>query len=172
MKLLNRHRLTSQKGAAVVEFAIVVPLLLLFFFGIIEFSLLMYNKQVLTNASREGTRYGIIQHTPDRRTIGEIQDVVLDWAEPRLITFGADILEKNDGDIAVTACYAETDTLDCSILGNWVGSVPGANFGDKLKVSITYNYDFLLVPNIPLLGTENNLPGTISLNAETVMNYE
>jgi hypothetical protein len=49
----------DQKGAAVVEFAIVLPLLVLLIAGIIEFSLLLYNKQVITNASREGAREGI-----------------------------------------------------------------------------------------------------------------
>ena len=44
----------NQKGAALIEFAIVLPLLLLLVFGAIEFGLLFYNKQVITNASREG----------------------------------------------------------------------------------------------------------------------
>ena len=50
----------NQKGAAIVEFAIILPLLLLLIFGMIEFSLLMYNKAMITNASREGARRGIV----------------------------------------------------------------------------------------------------------------
>ena len=46
-----------QRGAAAVEFAIVLPLLLVFVFGIIEFGFLLYDKAVITNASREGARY-------------------------------------------------------------------------------------------------------------------
>ena len=49
-----------QKGAVAVEFALILPVLVLLLFGIVEFSLLMYNKQILTNASREGARYGIV----------------------------------------------------------------------------------------------------------------
>jgi len=51
-------RLNSQEGAAMIEFAIILPLLLLFIFGIIEFSLALFNQQVITNAAREGARRG------------------------------------------------------------------------------------------------------------------
>ena len=48
-------KIKDQDGATVVEFALVLPLLVVFIFGIIEFSLLLYNKAMITNASREGT---------------------------------------------------------------------------------------------------------------------
>ena len=54
----------SQRGASAVEFALILPLLIVLTFGIIEFGLLMYNQQVLTNAAREGARYGIVQTDP------------------------------------------------------------------------------------------------------------
>jgi Flp pilus assembly protein TadG len=44
----------DQNGGAVVEFAIILPLLIALLFGIVEFGLLLYNKQIITNASREG----------------------------------------------------------------------------------------------------------------------
>lgn len=49
----------NPKGAAAVEFAIVLPLLMLLICGTIEFGVLLYNKQVVTNASREAVRAGI-----------------------------------------------------------------------------------------------------------------
>ena len=55
-----RSKFSSQKGASAVEFALVLPLLMLILFGIIEFGLLMYNKAMITNASREGARRGIV----------------------------------------------------------------------------------------------------------------
>jgi Flp pilus assembly protein TadG len=46
----------SERGAAAVEFALVVPVLLLLVFGVIEFSRL-YNEQIsLTNAARSAAR--------------------------------------------------------------------------------------------------------------------
>ena len=54
MKMLNKN--IDQKGVAAVEFAIVLPFLVLLICGTIEFGLMFYNKQVITNASREGVR--------------------------------------------------------------------------------------------------------------------
>jgi len=49
----------NQKGAVAVEFAMLAPLLLLIIGGIIDFGHAYYIKQVVTNASREGARYGV-----------------------------------------------------------------------------------------------------------------
>lgn len=47
-----------------MEFALVLPVLLLILFGIIEFGLVMFDQAVITNASREGARAGIVLKTP------------------------------------------------------------------------------------------------------------
>jgi len=50
-------RMRDQRGAAAVEFAIVLPLLMLLLLGILEFGW-MFNQQIsLTNAAREAARY-------------------------------------------------------------------------------------------------------------------
>jgi Flp pilus assembly protein TadG len=46
-----------------VEFAIGSTVLIMFLLGIIEFGYLWYQKQVLTNAAREGARYGVTYQT-------------------------------------------------------------------------------------------------------------
>ncbi len=51
----------NQSGSAAVEFALVLPLLLLILFGTIEFGILMYDQSVITNAAREGARWGAVQ---------------------------------------------------------------------------------------------------------------
>ena len=48
----------SQKGNVLVEFAFILPLFLLLLFGVITFSVALYNKTVLTMATREGARAG------------------------------------------------------------------------------------------------------------------
>ena len=58
---MKRRLLKNQKGTEVVEFAIVSLLLFLLLFGIIDFGILLYDKAVITNASREGARAGIVQ---------------------------------------------------------------------------------------------------------------
>src|SRR5262245_58744247 len=68
-------RYTKEAGSVVVEFALVLPILLLIMFGGVEFGLAMYNKEVITNASREGARAGIVIGTP-RPTVTQITNVV------------------------------------------------------------------------------------------------
>ena len=55
-----RDRRGGQRGAAAVEFALVMPLLLLLVFGIIDFGLMINEKTVVANAAREGARDGAI----------------------------------------------------------------------------------------------------------------
>lgn len=50
---LNRH---ARRGAVVVEFALVLPLLALLVFGIIEFGHVFFVRQGLINAARVGAR--------------------------------------------------------------------------------------------------------------------
>jgi Flp pilus assembly protein TadG len=52
----TKMMIRDQNGGAAVEFAIILPLLIALLFGIVEFGLLLYNKQIITNASREGAR--------------------------------------------------------------------------------------------------------------------
>ncbi len=46
----------ADKGAAAVEFALVLPILLLLVFGIVDFSLVLNTQLNLTEAAREGAR--------------------------------------------------------------------------------------------------------------------
>jgi Flp pilus assembly protein TadG len=47
-------------GAAVVEFALLAPLLMTVFLGMIEMSRVMMIEQILNNAAREGARKGVL----------------------------------------------------------------------------------------------------------------
>jgi hypothetical protein len=48
----------SQLGQDAVEFAIILPLLLLVFLGVADFSRIMFSAITISNAAREGARYG------------------------------------------------------------------------------------------------------------------
>jgi Flp pilus assembly protein TadG len=60
---MNRFR--SQKGAALLETAITIPMVLLVCVGIFEFGRAYQTWQVLTNAAREGARAAIILGSTD-----------------------------------------------------------------------------------------------------------
>ena len=53
-------RMRSETGAELVEFALVLPILLLVFGGIVDFGLLLQRQQVVTNAAREGARLAVL----------------------------------------------------------------------------------------------------------------
>lgn len=50
----------SERGAALVEFALVVPLLMMMMCATIDFGLAVYTLNNLTAAAREGGRYGAV----------------------------------------------------------------------------------------------------------------
>lgn len=141
----------DQNGATAVEVAIVLPLLILVIFGIIEFSLLLYNKQVITNAAREGARVGIIVRTPPRdsgQENQEIKDTIKNYARNYLVTFGSDTLE--DDDITI--------------------SRQGMTFGDDLEVVVDYEYKFFVLNN-PISQIWGGI-GPINFSATSIMRME
>ena len=152
-----KKKLKIQSGAAVVEFALILPILILLLFGVIEFGTLMYNQQVLTNASREGARAGIVAGIPRLPYYGgdtsctsppiSIEAVVQCYAKNHLITFGSTNLLPAP---TITPPYD-----------------PNAPFGTDLEVTVNYNFEFLVIPNF--------IPGINRLramSAETLMKYE
>lgn len=54
-QVIFRH----ERGQDLIEFALVLPLLFLFLFGALDFGRAFFSYIVITNAAREGARYGI-----------------------------------------------------------------------------------------------------------------
>jgi Flp pilus assembly protein TadG len=52
------------EGISSVEFAIILPVLLLLVFGMIQFGLGFWLTQIITNGAREGARYGVVVSDP------------------------------------------------------------------------------------------------------------
>lgn len=133
----------NQKGAAAVEFALVLPILIALVLGIVEFSLALYDKAVVTNASREGARAGIVfRDSP--LTDGEISGIVDSYCQNRLITFG-------------TPTQVTTTVVREGL---------GAS-GDDLTVQVQYQYQFLAIPKFV-----TGITGGIQLDAQTIMRME
>lgn len=72
----------NERGATIVEAALVIPILLLFIIGILEFGRAYNEYQVLTNAAREAARYAV---APAPGANGQlpgtsaVQQVATDW---------------------------------------------------------------------------------------------
>jgi Flp pilus assembly protein TadG len=69
--------LRTEKGQAMVEFALVLPLLIALLCGIIDFGWLYYNQITLSNAAREGARYAVIHYDPAVDWKGAAEDRML-----------------------------------------------------------------------------------------------
>lgn len=149
MKLLK-----DQNGASAVEFAIVLPLLMTILFGIIEFSILLYNKQVITNASREGARAGIVS-APVALSDPEITGIINNYISGKLITFGSSVASPPD-----------IDRVDVDGNGNV------SDFGDNLIVTVDYDYTFLFIPKLVTNLTGLTAGGVKTITAVTVMRME
>ena len=54
------HRAKNDDGASTVEFALVVPVLILILFGIIEFGILFAQQLSLNSGARQGARAGVV----------------------------------------------------------------------------------------------------------------
>jgi len=78
----------KHRGTAVVEFALVLPLLLLVVDGVMEFSMVMYDKVILTNAAREAVRAGSMIQTV-KLTSAEIAAVAQSYCASYLLSFGS-----------------------------------------------------------------------------------
>ena len=140
-------RLKLQTGSNIVEFALILPLLLVLVFGIIDFGLALFDKAVITNASREGARAGMVFKVP-RLTDAEIEAVVQAYAGSHLVTFGTPNLQT-------TITRVDVDGL----LGD-------SSSGDTLSVRVNYPYNYLVMNKlIPALGSLN-------LSSTSVMRYE
>ena len=79
------RRTRHQRGAAAVEFALLLPVLMAMLMGALEMGLILYDKAVLTNATREGARAGIVLRNP-KPTVSEITNVVLQKSQTSLIS--------------------------------------------------------------------------------------
>jgi Flp pilus assembly protein TadG len=151
-----KEKLRTQRGTAVVEFALILPLLVVIVFGIIEFSILFYDKAMVTNASREGARVGIVFNVDGNGDWvavddGTITTTVNNYLRDNILS--RDYLINLGNPSATTASTTMTRA--------------GGSPGGTLTVSVTYTYTFMVIPNFIA-----SIVNPITLTAQTVMRFE
>lgn len=139
----------TQKGAAVVEFAIVLPFLLVMTFGIMEFGLLFYDKAIITNASREAARSGIAYKYP-KLTTQQIKAVATNYTNNYLVS------SQSGTSPTVTVTPSPTPTTT----------------NTPLTVKVDYPYRFFLFGSLYNLYTNGTMSNEINISATSVMNNE
>lgn len=71
-----RRRLGSQRGAEIIELALVTPIFLLLIAAMFDFGFLFRNWEVVTNAAREGARMGVLPDYLCDDTTTDVKDRV------------------------------------------------------------------------------------------------
>jgi Flp pilus assembly protein TadG len=111
--------ITEEKGQSMAEFAIVLPILVVFLFGVIQFGILFNNYVTLTDAVRAGARAAAVARQ-DSDPAGEAQTMVRSSAA-NLDQSNLNVSVSSDwqsgDDVTVTATYP----YSISLLG-WVVS--------------------------------------------------
>ncbi len=146
-------RARTDEGAAAVEFALVVPLLLVLVFGIIDFGILFGQNLSLNNAARDSSRFGVVRQidgSPGRtcyqvlkRTRDSSVAIALNPNDVGVTVSrsGTTICSIAAGTaLPVTANTAALQKLPCA------GSVGGTD--DQLRVAATYS-GRLVIPILP-----------------------
>jgi Flp pilus assembly protein TadG len=128
MKVLRRFR-KDEKGAAMVEFAIVAGLVFIpLMFGVIEFGRLIWAKNMVTSAAREGVRYAIVHGSSSGATF----------------------------DSAAVANYVigRTQISPIKVSTTWTGAKDPQD-----TVRVTVRYDYVPVVKVPGLVTTKTVTG-------------
>ena len=139
-------RIHSEKGAALIEAAITVPIILLISVGIFEFGRAYQTWQVLTNAAREGARMAVIEGSTDT----EVRKRVTDY-----LTAGG-LKTLADSNIVVKRDFALTATSSGS------------------RIQVNYPFEFIVLnPVVRLIAPADTKTGApITMAAATVMRNE
>lgn len=146
-----RRRATSRRGATVVEAALVLPIVLLFLFGIMEYGRYLFMLQMFTNAAREGCRYAVTHTEP--------------------VTIAGATTGSNTSDVTNTIssflggqqlASQNTQVYLSDSKGNNQGTWTNAQPGQYICVQITGNYT-AMVPSLL------SMPNSIPIAARSVM---
>ncbi len=138
-------KLKQVSGSALLEMMLVLPIFLLLISGVIETSAMLYDRTIISDASREGARYGIVVRNGSYATSSQVIAYTQQYCANHLITFAS-------------PSPPVTVTLTSS------ASSPA--LGDTLTVNVSYQYTGLLLYRLISIGQ------TVTLNATTKMAYE
>jgi Flp pilus assembly protein TadG len=129
MRRTRRTGKQSRKGAALLEFAVILPVYLLFVFGIIEYGRMVMVQQIITGAAREGARVGVLDDSTSA-TVSTAANRILSAAGIASATISA------TPDPPSSATYASFVTVTVSVPFSSVSWLPSPMYlGGKTLTS-------------------------------------
>ena len=143
-----------RSGATVVEAAVILPLVILFLLGILEYGRYVMMRQVLTNAAREGAHYALAHTEPVT-----IQGVTYGNSDTDVIN----VVNKYTAGQTLTGQTIQVYESDA--FGNNLGTWINAAAGELICVRISGTYNFLIPQML-------SLPSSMPMTAQAVMRSE
>jgi Flp pilus assembly protein TadG len=139
------NRIRNQRGAALLETAITIPLVLLVTVSIFEFGRAYQTWQVMTNAAREGARVAVLAEYTDAMVTDAVRNYLTAGQLPQAATAGVSV-ER---------------------------TVPfGANTASRVTVSYPFNF-MVLNPVIRLVNSSSTTgAGTTTMMSTALMRNE
>ncbi len=131
-----------------MEFALVVPWFFLMLFGIIEAGRFIYYYETLSNATREGARYAIVNGA---NTLG------CPSGPPAPGTSGCDVAGNN---VVARVRQSALGMAGVGVTPTWA---PDNGRGSTVRVDATYTYRSL-IPIVPLPQITVNAESTLVVN--------
>ena len=131
------------KGQSLVEFAIMLPILLLLILGVFDLGRVIYYYSAIANAAREGARFGVVLE-PGSASEASVEGFTLSRA------------------IGVDPVVNATYTIRTEIAGSEVNEI------QIIVVDTSYQF----IPATPLIGVLFEPSGFITVNASSVMDLE
>lgn len=121
-------------GTAAVEFAVILPFVMVLFLGIIEFGRVLMVQQILTNAAREGCRYAVLPGG----TISSSRDVVTTYLSNANITLSSPSTQVTVSPDPTTAAKGASITVNVTLPFSSVSWLPATIFmtGKSLSASV------------------------------------
>jgi Flp pilus assembly protein TadG len=151
---LQRSTGDAERGAALVEFALAVPLLLVVIAGIVDFGFVYQRYEVITNAAREGARLASLPGYD----AADVEAHVRAYVAQGLSVADTTVVMPPSG----TPKGVEVTYQDLTISGQ---NIPTA------LVTVNYQHNFLLLG--PLLSLiSGSWGGTITLTSSSQMRIE
>ena len=136
----------SQKAQGMVEFALVLPLLLLMILAIFAFGHFLYVYIATVSASREAVRYGA--------ALGVSENGVARFQDCQAIRAAARRVGSVAGVSTITITYDDGANLIETCTGNTLTNPANVGLGDRLVVEVITNYSpivpFVNIPSFPI----------------------
>jgi Flp pilus assembly protein TadG len=138
--------LADSRGSQILEFAVSLPLLMVFVVGIFDFGGAFNLKQKLNNAAREGARYASGLPTNDLNSVGT----------PPSVTWVRDVVDKYLQETRVDDCGLSTQAPTSPSAMTWTYTASGGACPAPLTLTIERYYSF----QTPINGNTINVIST------------